>query len=606
MSLKELLDDVDSGKIQLPDFQRGWVWDDDRIRSLLASVSRGFPVGAIMTLEAGGEIRLKSRMIEGAEDNAGDRPDAFLLDGQQRLTSLYQSLRHEDPVDTHDNRGRRIRRWYYIDMLASMDPNGEREDAIVSVPEDRKETRNFAREIVRDLSSRELEYEQHMIPTERLLDSSLSWLFGYIGHWQARDAEHPEGGGFAFYERFNQTVMSEFSAYSLPVISLDKETPKEAVCTVFEKVNTGGVTLSMFELVTASFAAQDEDFSLRDDWDARRKRLHSAYGALQGIEGDQFLQAVTLLATQKRRREAILEGRPQNRIPAINCRKNDILGLDVADYHEWANLVESGFVEAAKFLHNQFIFTRYDVPYTTQLVPLASLFVELGEGLEPAIAKAKLERWFWSGIFGEVYGGAVETQYALDLAQVAGWVRGGSEPSLVSEANFVPERLLSLRTRNSAAYKGLYAMQMRSGAADWRTANQLASTTWYQDNIDIHHIFPVAWCSRLTPPVPPRLYNSIINKTPIDATTNRRIGGSAPSAYLRRLQSDIDKEVLYKILRSHWLDPELLSADLFADCFIERGEAMLELIGKAMGKSVPRNRAEKPWLGRGISAVKPA
>ena len=78
VSLKELLENVDSGKIQLPDFQRGWVWDDDRIRGLLASVSRGFPVGAIMTLEAGGEIRLKSRMIEGAERKAGNRPDADL------------------------------------------------------------------------------------------------------------------------------------------------------------------------------------------------------------------------------------------------------------------------------------------------------------------------------------------------------------------------------------------------------------------------------------------------------------------------------------------------------------------------------------------------
>ena len=45
VSLKELLDDAESGKIQLPDFQRGWVWDDDRIRGLLASISRGFPVG---------------------------------------------------------------------------------------------------------------------------------------------------------------------------------------------------------------------------------------------------------------------------------------------------------------------------------------------------------------------------------------------------------------------------------------------------------------------------------------------------------------------------------------------------------------------------------
>ena len=590
VSLKELLDDAESGKIQLPDFQRGWVWDDDRIRGLLASVSRGFPVGAIMTLEAGGEIRLKSRMIEGTEGRDGITLEAFLLDGQQRLTSLYQSLRHDGPVDTHDNRGRRIKRWYYINMLAAMDPNVDREEAIISVAEDRRETGNFGREVVLDLSSRELEYEQHMMPTERVLDNSLSWLFGYVGHWNGRDDEHPEGGGFDFYERFNQCVMSQFAEYNLPVISLDKGTSKEAVCTVFEKVNTGGVTLSMFELVTASFAAQDENLSLRDDWDTRRNCLHSTFGALQGIDGDHLLQAVALLATQKRRWEAIAEGRPQNRIPAINCRKNDILGLDVSDYREWADLVEKGFIEAAKFLHSQFIFTRYDVPYNTQLVPLAALYVELGDQLAPAVARAKLERWFWSGIFGEVYGGAVETQYGLDLAQVANWVRGGVEPVLVSEAGFIPERLLSLRTRNSAAYKGLYALQMKSGASDWRTGEQLAFATWHQENIDIHHIFPVAWCTKSNPPVPPHLYNSIINKTPIDAATNRRIGGNAPSVYLRRLENDIDEKALHSVLRSHWITPDLLAADRFPDCFVERGEAMLELIGRAMGKPVPSGR----------------
>ena len=144
----------------------------------------------------------------------------------------------------------------------------------------------------------------------------------------------------------------------------------------------------MFELVTASFAAQDEDMSLREDWAVRRNRLHGAFGVLQGIGGDQFLQTVALMTTQKRRREAIEEGLPQNRIPAINCRKNDILGLDVSDYHEWADRVEKGFIEAAKFLHSQYIYTRYDVPYNTQLVPLAALYVELGDHLAPAMARA--------------------------------------------------------------------------------------------------------------------------------------------------------------------------------------------------------------------------
>ena len=92
LSLRVLLNDVQSGKIQLPDFQRGWVWDEDRIRGLLASISRGFPVGAVMTLSAGGDIRFRTRLVEGVGENRITAADRFLLDGQQRLTSLYQAF----------------------------------------------------------------------------------------------------------------------------------------------------------------------------------------------------------------------------------------------------------------------------------------------------------------------------------------------------------------------------------------------------------------------------------------------------------------------------------------------------------------------------------
>ena len=85
------------------------------------------------------------------------------------------------------------------------------------------------------------------------------------------------------------------------------------------------------------------------------------------------------------------------------------------------------------------------------------------------------------------------TQFALDLTEALRSF-AGPEPTLVSEANFVPERLLSLRTRNSAAYKGLYALQMKNGAADWLTGEPLTIATWMAQNIDTHHIFPRAWC----------------------------------------------------------------------------------------------------------------
>ena len=92
--LQEMLNHVSSGAIQLPDFQRGWVWDDEHIRSLIASISQSFPIGAVMTLENGGkDVRFKPRPIEGTEQNSvDDNPGTLVLDGQQRLTSLFQSL----------------------------------------------------------------------------------------------------------------------------------------------------------------------------------------------------------------------------------------------------------------------------------------------------------------------------------------------------------------------------------------------------------------------------------------------------------------------------------------------------------------------------------
>ena len=576
--LKTLLDDVESAKIQLPDFQRGWVWDDDRIRALLASISRGFPIGAVMVLDAQGELRFRSRAIEGVATEPRD-PDQFVLDGQQRLTSLYQALRHPGPVTTRDSRGRRVRRWYYVDMLKALDPSNDREECVFSVPEDRRITRNFGREIVLDLSTDELEFKQHMMPTERLLDV-LGWMFKYNSYWQNNGAQHPRGDTASFWPKFNRAVLDSFSEYSLPVITLEKETPKEAVCTVFEKVNTGGVTLTVFELVTASFAT--DDFSLRDDWAAYREHLHSNFAVLRGVEGEQFLQAISLLATQARRQCAGLDGVTEDQLPPISARKRDILNLTLDEYRLWAPRVSAAFESAAKFLHRQFVFTEPNVPYNTQLVPLAALYAEVADELKPGNAQARLERWFWSGVFSEAYGGATETQYALDLAEVADYVRHGPEPRLVSEASFIAERLITLRTRNSAAYKGLYALQMKEGAVDWRTGLPLSIATWDNEHIDIHHIFPVAWCKSALPEVPPRLYNSIVNKTPIDAQTNRIIGGASPSHYLKRLERDIDG--IDDVVRSHRVNPDMLRDDAFAACFVERGQAMFDLVSGAMGK----------------------
>lgn len=131
--LADLMRNVASGKIQLPDFQREWKWDDDRIAGLLASVSLDHPVGVLMMLEVGGaEVNFAAKPLSGAEASASNGPERLLLDGQQRMTSFFQALASGRAVETSDGRKKRLTRWYYLDMEKALADPGDREEAIVS------------------------------------------------------------------------------------------------------------------------------------------------------------------------------------------------------------------------------------------------------------------------------------------------------------------------------------------------------------------------------------------------------------------------------------------------------------------------------------------
>lgn len=91
-NLSQLLEEVSSGKIQLPEFQRSWTWDDNRIQGIIASLSQGYPMGAVMRLQYGNpDIKFKYRPIEGVS-GISVMPEHLVLDGQQRLTSIYQAV----------------------------------------------------------------------------------------------------------------------------------------------------------------------------------------------------------------------------------------------------------------------------------------------------------------------------------------------------------------------------------------------------------------------------------------------------------------------------------------------------------------------------------
>jgi hypothetical protein len=171
-------------------------------------------------------------------------------------------------------------------------------------------------------------------------------------------ARHGSGRAPAFVElgAFVDKVLEPFRNYALPVISLKKETSKEAVCLVFEKVNTGGVPLSVFELITATWAA--DGFNLRDDWfggrgkSGRHARL-SKKPLLRDLQPTDFLQGVSLLHSLEKRTQDLAAGRSGKEASGVTAKREHVLEMPLAAFGKWAERLTKGYEQAERFLRSE-------------------------------------------------------------------------------------------------------------------------------------------------------------------------------------------------------------------------------------------------------------
>lgn len=574
--ITDLMKSVDKGYAQLPDFQRGWVWDDNRIKALIASITNNYPVGAAMFLEYGNiNVRFKYRVVEGV---SADHviPSELILDGQQRLTSIYSALFNKNAVHTRTDKGKDIKRFYYIDIEKALNTDIDRIDAIISVPDTRQITSNFGRTIDLDLSNPEKEYEHKMFPLNVILDSSQTflWIQGYVAFYKNDSSIVQE------WMEFQEKIIRPVLEYKIPVILLDKNTPKEAVCQVFENVNTGGVSLSVFELITAIFAM--DDFELRKDWESRVEKYFSS-DLLSVITATDFLTACTLLSTYKKG-------------GTVSCKKKDVLNLTLNTYKQYADSLTQGFIEAEKLLQEERIFSNKDLPYSTQFIPLAVLCTILNDNnqIKTTHVKNKIKQWYWCGVFGEMYGGANETRYVLDVVGVMDWISDDSKiPKTVQDSYFNPTRLLSLQSRLSAAYKGIMALILKNHCQDFISGREMDFSIYKAENIDIHHVFPRDYCEKQG--YDKMYWNSVINKTPLTYSTNREIGGVAPSIYLKRIETkgQVTPDILNTYLKTHWLSTEFCRTDDFKMHIVYRARKILDAIEIATGKKIVGRNSEE-------------
>ncbi|MYE84921.1 MAG: hypothetical protein F4X31_01570 [Gammaproteobacteria bacterium] len=235
---------------------------------------------------------------------------------------------------------------------------------------------------------------------------------------------------------------------------------------------------------------------------------------------------------------------------------------------------------------------------------MAAVLSQLGDRWREPRIYNRLSRWFWCGVLGELYGGAVETRIANDFEELLPWLvstpaesmqdPSDGLPRTISDAAFQESRLDTLRSRVSAAYKGLNVLVLREGAEDFFWKDTIQALSYEEMALDIHHIFPRAWCQENG--LKRSVYDSVVNKTPISFKANRMISRlKAPSKYLAALQSHSQAKMtdndMNRILSTHRIPFAPLRSDDFESFYTSRKNALIALVENAIGKSVQRDQS---------------
>ncbi len=572
-SLSDLFARADRGELQLPDFQRRYIWDVDRIRTLITSVLRGYPIGSLLALDTRNvPMRFRPRPIEGAPDTGRD-PGLLLLDGQQRLTSLYHAFRGDGAIPTVNYLGQPITRRFYVDVHAASSADPMPVEAVFAVDTDGRVRSHFGPEIPGGITSREDMIAHGVVPVSALLwpegDDILFDMAAAGGDEVRREA----------VKAFHARVMAQLPAYTVPVIRIDRETSLTGIGQIFAHANSAGVQMDVFELLTSLFALQDPAFELARHWEGVEKRLR-AHPVLDGVGRTEFLRAMSLVVTSRRG-------------PALGHR-GDILNLSLVDYRAHAGELADAFEAAARFLGERRILTTRQVPYAAQIVSLAAILARVDAAGLDQRGIDRLNQWFWCGVLGELYGGHAPTiRSGSDVDEVTPWVTGDTDrtPRTVEDATFLQSRLLTAGAE-SGVYRGLWALIMARGARDWRTGLAFDETTFADLEPRFNTVFPRAWCDMHG--VDAGLAESVLNRTPMGIRTKMLIEDNGPRRYLPRLQSKslLEDDEFDAMIAAHLMDPAPLMASDPAVFLRDRLERLTGVIEYSMGKPAVRDAGD--------------
>jgi hypothetical protein len=508
-----LVEQAHQGKVCLPNFQRDFVWTREEVADLVRSIMRGYFIGSLLLLRCDpNNPPFAPEFIRGSKpEHTEAKPEWLVLDGQQRLSSLVYALTAPD-LSLKDSSQRR---WFFINL-----------DVLLSEPDSDEIVFDRAKRELRGLLEPEAQYQERMLPCTVLLTNNgfLRWRDGFED-WQGEVKPDDRSRYRSEWRDAWVEAVSRFQTFQVPLVELPlvDDSDSEAigrVCAIFEKLNSTGVELSVYDLLTARLYRHE--IHLHDLWD-EAIAAHPRLKAWSKGKADEHKFGVLVLRTL-----ALLRG--------LDPKPRILIDLVPRDFEKDWRRAAAAMDRALELIElvspDGFgVFAEKWLPGFGLVPILAALRAEIDEKSLGEQERAELRRWYWCNVFLERYSSGVESKSRKDyLEMTRHWFANSSEPDVFREAQSrIGVSTFGVRgsaSYASAVYSGVFCLLALRNARDWRRGEDIRL-----QELQDHHIFPRAYLKRKG--IEKKIdVNTIANRTLISNETNNKIKDKAPADYL--------------------------------------------------------------------------
>ena len=489
-----LFNDIDGGQTKIPQFQRDFVWDKARTATLIDSILKGFPIGTFILWKTKERLR-HMRNIGNADLKEPDKGDAiqYILDGQQRITSLYAV--RKGLVLTHD--GEEVN---YEDIVIDLTVDPDEEEVVLETPP---------------------EHEDY-ISVHELLNATVADLV-------RRYKKHIEAVS---------EYKTRLESYDFSTVVIDSY-PIDVACEVFTRVNTGGQSLDLFEIMVAKTFDQERDFDLRERYDTLvssddGKDLENC--GYDTIPAQTILQCVASIACR-------------------SIRRPDVLKIGRDDFIDSWDPTKSGIFSAIDYLRTHVgISVSKIIPYDALLIPIAWFFANRHGGDVSNRQNKLLRQYIYWAALTNRFGSGVGTKIAADLDKMEAVLKGkepGYDPlELKIRAEDIAWRPFSV---GDAYCKAVVCLLFSKNPRRFNTDGCVILDNSFLKNSaskNYHHFFPKAFLQ--DEGYDKVEANSMMNVVLVDSELNKNaIRAKAPSAYVKEFEDE--NEDLKSTLSTHFI-----------------------------------------------------